>query len=294
MKESFSGGELVFVRGQIRNELTESIVYSKLAAMQPEGHNREVLAQIGRDEQSHAKRLSELIGEGGSPRRFKAAWNVLMARFCGLTFGLKLMENGEGSAGGKYRRFSAGHPELAQIAKDEDAHEVMLLDMLDDDLLNYMGAIVLGLNDALVELTGALAGFTFALANPRQIAVTGLITGLAAAMSMSASAFLSAEADVSAGASEKHPGKTAVYTGITYAITVAILIAPYLILPNSRVALAVMLASAVAIIAVFNFYLSVAKNTGFRKNFLRMVAISMLVSAVSFGIGYVLDRTIGA
>ena len=50
--------------------------------------------------------------------------------------------------------------------------------------LEYMGSVVLGLNDALVEFTGALAGFTLALSDSRLTALTGSITGIAAALSI--------------------------------------------------------------------------------------------------------------
>jgi VIT1/CCC1 family predicted Fe2+/Mn2+ transporter len=202
------------------------------------------------------------------------------------------MEKGEGRAGDAYRLFSKDLPELIKLAEDEDAHESALLTLLDDERLTYMGAIVLGLNDALVELTGALAGFTFALNGSRLIAMTGLITGLAAAMSMAASAFLSARAD--GDTNDRHPGKTACYTGIAYVCTVVVLILPYLLLSNVKVALAIMLASALGIIALFNFYLSVAKDAPFRKSFLLMAGISTFVAAVSFGIGFVLNHTLGA
>ena len=43
------------------------------------------------------------------------------------------------------------------------SHEQALIAMIDDERLQYISSMVLGINDALVELTGALAGFTFAL-----------------------------------------------------------------------------------------------------------------------------------
>lgn len=61
--------------------------------------------------------------------------------------------------------------------------------------LSYMSSVVLGLNDALVEFTGALAGFTLALNEPRLVALTGSITGVAAALSMAASEYLSTKSD---------------------------------------------------------------------------------------------------
>jgi len=291
MTHAFSDAQRAILRSQLRNELTEAIVYGDLARRHPEGHNRELLARIAADEHGHAQQLSGLLGEEAQPRRFKAARVIFISRLLGLTFGLKLMEKGEGRAGDAYRAFPGVSPELIRIAGEEDAHEAALLSLLDDERLNYMGAIVLGLNDALVELTGALAGFTFALNGSRLIAMTGLITGLAAAMSMAASAFLSARTDGDAKA--RHPGKTACYTGIAYVCTVIILVLPYLLLPNVKAALAVMLASALGIIALFNVYLSVAKDAPFRKSFLEMAGISTFVAAVSFGIGFLLNHTLG-
>ena len=58
--------------------------------------------------------------------------------------------------------------------------------------------MVLGLNDALVEFTGALAGYTFALQNTLLVAMTGLITGVAASLSMATSEYLSTKSEENA------------------------------------------------------------------------------------------------
>ena len=291
MKPDLTEAQRKVLRCQLRNELTEAVVYTSLAQRQPAGRNRELLERIAVDERNHARQLATLLNEEGAPNTLRATRDILVARVFGLTFGLKIMENRESRAGDSYRSLSGIIPELERIADDEDAHETALLAMLDDERLNYMGAIVLGLNDALVELTGALAGYTFALNGSRLIAMTGLITGLAAAMSMAASAFLQARAD--GNASDRHPGKTACYTGIAYVCTVSILILPYLLLSNVKLSLAIMLASALVIIALFNFYLSVAKDAPFRRSFLEMAGLSTGVAAISFGIGYVLNHTMG-
>jgi VIT1/CCC1 family predicted Fe2+/Mn2+ transporter len=172
---------------------------------------------------------------------------------------------------------------------EEQQHEAELLEMLDEERLRYIGSIVLGLNDALVELTGALAGLTLALQNTSLIAMTGLITGLAAALSMGASEYLSTKSEEST----QNPIRASLYTGGAYVITVVILILPYLIFANYYLALAFTLAAAILIIASFNYYLSVAKDLSFRKRFLEMAAISLGVTLVSFGIGFVIRSFLG-
>ena len=279
---------------QLRNELTEAAIYERLSKMEKDSGNRGILERISADEMSHAKLIAAIVSENVKPCSFKIHWTVFCARVLGLTFVLRLMEKGEHNAGGTYRTIIDAYPQLSLIAEDEDRHEAELIGMLNDERLNNMGSIVLGLNDALVELTGALAGFTFALGSPAKIAKLGLITGFAAAMSMAASAFLSARADAQAGGekSSEEEGngalRSALYTGIAYVVTVLLLTAPYALLPSATVALAVMLLVALSIIAFFNFYLSVARDVSFKRGFFVMAGISTFVALVSYGFGYLL------
>jgi VIT1/CCC1 family predicted Fe2+/Mn2+ transporter len=142
--------------------------------------------------------------------------------------------------------------------------------------------MVLGLNDALVELTGSLAGFTFAMQNTRLIALSGLIIGISATFSMASSEFLAARSEGRTDAL-----KSCTYTGIAYLLTVVALIAPYLILPSSQymAALISMLVIVVLIIAGFTFYTSVAQDQPFKSRFWEMALISVGVAVVSFFVG---------
>ena len=106
-----------------------------------------------------------------------------LVRLLGLTFTVRRMEQDETASAEVYARY----PDMAdfvQMARDEERHEQELIGMINEERLEYMGSVVLGLNDALVEFTGALAGFTLALGDSRLIALTGSITGIAAALSM--------------------------------------------------------------------------------------------------------------
>ncbi|MBN1113912.1 MAG: VIT1/CCC1 transporter family protein, partial [Oligoflexia bacterium] len=199
---------------------------------------------------------------------------------------VKLMEMGEESAQKNYRSVADRFPELLSVAEEEDQHEAMLLEAFDEERLRYVGSMVLGLNDALVELTGALAGFTLALQNTKLIATTGLITGIAASLSMAASEYLSTKSE----GAEKNAVSASIYTGIAYVFTVVILIFPFLFFSNPFVALFFTLFFVVLIIFVFTFYISVAKSLPFKHRFLEMVAISIGVAVISFGIGFIVKN----
>lgn len=160
--------------------------------------------------------------------------------------------------------------------------------MMNEERLEYMGSVVLGLNDALVELTGALAGFTFALQNSRIIGVLGLITGIAASLSMGASEYLSSKHE-----QQKKAGKAAGYTAIAYIVTVMFLIFPFLFLNDPFLSLILTVLIAIGIIAVFNYYVAVAKDFSFKKRFIEMAGISLGVAGASFLIGMLVKTTLG-
>jgi VIT1/CCC1 family predicted Fe2+/Mn2+ transporter len=273
-----------------QTEITEHHVYQRLAATLPEGENRRVLENIARDEYRHAQLWAKHTGQEVSPRNIIVLLYYWMGRLLGLTFSIKLMERGEQEAEAAYEQLTPIIPEAEQIAREEDSHEHALIGMLDEERLQYTGSMVLGLNDALVELTGALAGLTLALQNTRLIAMTGLITGVAAAMSMASSSYLSTRSE---DGHNKNPLKASVYTGIAYLFTVALLIAPYLLLANYYLCLGCTLAIAVLIIAGFNYYICVARDLPFRHRFLEMSGLSFGVAGISFLIGFVVRRVLG-
>ncbi len=199
------------------------------------------------------------------------------------------MERGEESAQGEYWKLKGTIPEAEKIIRDEGEHEAALTEMLEEERLQYISSIVLGLNDALVELTGALAGLTLALQNSRLIVLTASVTGFAAALSMGASGYLSTKAEES----DKDPLRSSLYTGLTYLITVVILILPFLLLQNIFLCLALSILLAAAIIAFYNYYVSVASNVSFKERFMEMALLSLGIAGISFAVGYVLRSFLG-
>lgn len=264
-----------------RNEITEHIIYKKLAARTGHFGNKKVLEDISADELKHYRFWKDVTHQDIKPNKVKVLFYYLVARFLGLNFGIRLMERGEEAAQDVYGELEATyHQKIGEIIKDEERHEKELLELIDKDELKYTGSIILGLNDALVELTGVLAGFTLALQNTQLIAVVGFITGIAATLSMSASGYLSSKEEAS-----KNPVKSSLYTGLAYLFTVILLVLPYLLFKNPYLCLAVVLGIVIIIIFTFNFYISVAKELSFKKRFLEMVIISLGVAVLNFFIG---------
>ena len=265
-----------------REEVTGHILYGILAKREKNPENRALLERFSRDEETHAEIWGRYSGRKAPPKRLKIWFYSFVGFFLGFTFVLKLMEKDEALTVGDYSRLVADIPEMKEVIRQEEEHEGKLQSLMDEERLRYVGSMVLGLNDALVELTGTLAGLTFALQDNRLVALAGIITGASATLSMAASNYLAERADDKADAF-----KSSLYTGIAYLVTVVCLVLPYLLLPRHMYggALAVMLAVVILIILFFNYYVSVAKSLPFWRRFGEMAGISLGVAVISFGIG---------
>jgi vacuolar iron transporter family protein len=271
-----------------QNEIDAFHIYSSLAEKSKKNQNETILQSIATDEKRHYDLLKQYTKRELKPKKLKIFFFIFLSRLLGFTFALKLLENAEQNAQDTYKRIGESYPKLKQITRDEENHERELIDMMNEDRLSYIGSVVLGLNDALVELTGALAGFTFALQNSQIIGVLGLITGISASLSMGASEYLSASHE-----KQKNAGKAAGYTATAYVITVFLLILPFLLISEAFISLIITLLIAILIIAMFNYYVAVAKDFSFKKRFFKMAGISLGVAGVSFLIGILVKLTLG-
>ena len=290
MPHSVSEKALAVIKKMQQNEQTESAIYEKIAAFAKGEENKQTLLRLSREEKAHYEIWKKYSGTEMQPQKGKVMWFTFIARTLGFTFAVKLMERGEENAQEEYQLLAQEVEESVHIRQQEEEHEHALLGMLDEETLQYVGSMVLGLNDALVELTGSLAGFAFALQNNRLIALSGLIVRISATFSMASSEFLAARSEGRSAAL-----KSCSYTGIAYLVTVVLLIAPYLLLGPGQylAALFCMLAVVVQIIAGFTYYTSVAQDQPFKSRFLEMAGISISVAVVSFVVGILAKRFLG-
>lgn len=290
MKNIISEKAFGIIKKMQQNELTESVIYGEIAKFAKGEENKKTLLRLAAEERSHYEIWKKYTGLEMKPEKLKVLKFKLFAKILGFTFAVKLMENGEECAQAEYDLLAEEVEESKKIRSEENEHEAALLEMLDEERMQYVGSMVLGMNDALVELTGSLAGFTFAMQNTRLIALSGLIMGISATFSMASSEFLAAKSE---GRSDAM--KSCTYTGIAYLITVAVLILPYLIFSNTQYlsALICMLIAVILIIAGFTYYISVAKGQRFKPRFLEMSSISIGVAAVSFLVGVLAKKFLG-
>jgi VIT1/CCC1 family predicted Fe2+/Mn2+ transporter len=270
-----------------KGEITEHVIYNRLASSVKNPRNRNILQRIAKDELGHHDRWQEYTGEKASPSRLKIWLYYIISRLFGLTFGIKLMEEGEEKAQLAYAEIAQFVPEASEIANDEHRHERELIRLIDEERLLYAADVVRGLNVALVELTGTLAGLTLALPDSGLIILAGLITGAAMVLSVASTEYLGAKS----GTGGRSPLKAVLYGSAANIITFVLLLFPYFIFSNVYIALGVMIFNAIVVVFLFSFYISVAREISFRRRFSEMALASFGVAALAFLIGY-LARTL--
>jgi VIT1/CCC1 family predicted Fe2+/Mn2+ transporter len=291
--KKLSDAEIIELKKAQQDELVGMEVYGRLAKLVEDPHNAKILKQIAEDEKRHANIFKKYTGKALKVSKLRVLFYVLVSRIFGLTFGVKLQERNKVAAQKKYTQILNAIPEMKEVIEAEEKHETKLINLINKEKLSYMSSVLLGLNDALVELTGALAGFTLSIQNSKIIALMGLITGISASLSLSASEYLSIKSEADPEEVQQRAAKSALYTGIAYILTVIALVIPYFLIVNYVASLIVTIVIAITIIFVFNFYISVANDYNFKRRFIEMAVISISVATLSFIIGYLVKTFLG-
>lgn len=277
-----------------RNEYRDYIVYKTLAEKERVPEFKKILEELTAQEWADYQfwlKFSKQKSFSVSPL---IVWKfILMRKVLGLTFIAKFLEAAERKTIDAYNEFlKIVEPELAaqikKIVEHEEEHEDKFIGQIKEEKVQFIGSIVLGLNDGLIELTGALVGFSFALANPKIVAMSGLITGIAASFSMAASSFMQARYEPG-----KNPKKAAFYTGLTYILVVLILAAPFLIFSSIFTALIFLAISIFLIITSASYYTSILFNRKFLRQISEMAVLSIGVAVLTFIIGLIFRSVFG-
>jgi VIT1/CCC1 family predicted Fe2+/Mn2+ transporter len=284
-----------------RDELLDHLIYDALARRQRDPENRRLLDGFAAQEREHSEFWARLAGERPAEvraSRLRFGGLLLLSRLLGFAFTIRQLERGEEETLERYERIlsdglldETDAARLRQILEEERAHEREMEGRMSDERVAYLGSAVLGLNDALIELTGGLTGLVSSINDPVVIGFSGLVVGLAASMSMAASNFLSVGMSAQPEGDEQRPAKSALYTGVAYLVVVLALVAPFFVVER-QIALAVMWVIAVGIIAGFSYYSSVVLEGSFVKSFLQMLALGLGIAIVTFAFGRIISSAL--
>ncbi|WP_048147753.1 VIT1/CCC1 transporter family protein [Palaeococcus ferrophilus] len=187
------------------DEYQDSVLYARLAKGEKDETLKREFLRLSKIESKHASFWHEFLTKrNASPPRVKVGrLRVLSIRVLRKLLGpgavASLLEMGENSAVEKYFEFltnfeleEAERRALSEVILDELEHEHFFAETKRRFHTENIRDFVLGMNDGLVELLGAVTGLSAVyVSTPRIVGISGLIVGVAGALSMAIGAFIS-------------------------------------------------------------------------------------------------------
>jgi len=279
----------------ISDEYADFTLYDRLAKRV--AHNTsfaEALRQLSVTEKKHYEFWRRYIpDEKPKFSRAKLYLILLLHTIFGITFAVRYLERHESVVIKQYKSVADIIPTedrdtFKEIIAEEEQHEKAFRERVQSAAVNYISFVVLGLADALVEITGIHAG-SLGIYNSTEIAgIAGIIAGGAASLAMASAAFAQAKQGFQGSAR-----LSAIYTGVSYFVTAVALATPYFLTRVMLNALSVSLFVAVIILALATYYSSVISFKPFRRDFIEILLIMFGVTVALFFFGEFIRQITG-
>ncbi len=280
---------------RMSDEYNDSVLYARLSKTVPASSPfAEVLAQLSATENKHFE-FWKRYAPGATPKleRLKLYWVLFLRRVLGLTFAARYLDRHESSVVKDYTGLAALIPQsdraaFDEMVADEREHEKAFEKRIESSAISYISFVVLGLADALVEITGIHAGSLGIYARTEYAGLAGVVAGAAASLAMASAAFAQAKQGFQGSAR-----MSALYTGVSYFITAIILATPYFLTRVMVYALASSLTLAVLILAATSYYSAVISDKPFKHDFIVILLIMLGVTVALYVFGYVIRLSTG-
>ena len=274
-------------RVRMSDEFSDFTLYDRLArTVKPDSPYAGVLKTLSATEKGHFEFWKKYVPDA-DPKlaRLKLYWILFLRRFFGLTFATRYLDRHETNVIQIYQGLArlipeADRPAFDAMVADEKEHEKAFAMKVESSAVRYISFVVLGLADALVEISGIHAGWLGVFEQTEIAGLAGVIAGGAASLAMASAAFAQAKQGFQGSAR-----LSAVYTGVSYFVTAVMLATPYFLTSSMLTALFASLTLAVAILAVTTWYSIVIQQKFFLRDFVEILAILFATTIVVFLLG---------
>lgn len=278
------------------DEYTDWRVYKALAKVEWNKARRDVLNRLSETERRHFEFWLKFLRSyrPSLKARVYPYLLTLLRLLFGATFAVKLLERGEEKAAERYKmaldlmETPEDKKALEQIIEDELDHEEAFVKQLDEAIVKYMSALVLGMADAIIEITGTHAGALGTTSSTIITGVVGLVVGVSAAISMASASYLQTKHETG-----KSPTVAALVTGVGYVVAAALMSLPYFLVDNIYAAFGASLAVSVMLAMMFTYQGSVYTGASFSREFAQTVGLLLGVAVLAYFMGDALSSAFG-
>jgi vacuolar iron transporter family protein len=275
-----------------KTEYNEYIVYNRLAKRGRSG--KDVYPKLSKMEYSHYEFWSKYC-PGYTPKvnRLNLFFMLFIRTIFGATFAFKYLERNETSAVKRYESIRRLIPEpdrdrFEQIVLDEKEHESALGTEIQGSYVKYISFVILGLADAIVEISGIHAGSLGIYRTTELTGLAGIVAGAAASLAMASAAYAQAKQGFQGSASI-----SAVATGVSYFVNAVILATPYFVTKVQLNAIVISVILATLIIAFTSYYNSVVTSSNFKRDFSELAGVMLGATVALYAFGTLIRSVFG-
>jgi vacuolar iron transporter family protein len=277
-----------------RDEYTDGRVYDMLSRHEKNQSFKKALEDLAHGEQSHYEFWKAYAPETTvKVHRLKVYFTLLLRLTLGLTFTMKFLERHEDALHERYRQMLTSIPaadkaRFEAMMEEEEHQESLLMGEIHEGRVKYMSFIVLGLADAVVEISGIHAG-SLGIYNRTELAgLAGVVAGMAASIAMASAAYAQAKQGFEGSAKW-----SAIYTGVSYMFTAIFLALPYFLTVNMYTALGASLIVGVALVAMMTYYDTVISARKFKRQFAEIAGIILAATLALYIAGTLIRQILG-
>jgi VIT1/CCC1 family predicted Fe2+/Mn2+ transporter len=279
------------------DEYTDYLVYKRLSesSRTKDPKMKEILTTLSATEYRHYQFWKKYMPPNSkvAPSSTTIYLTLFLRLIFGYSFAIKYLEKHETSVIKKYRSVKDSIPEADQrqfdeMVRDEEEHENTFMEQMQGRYLKYISFIILGLADAIVEISGIHAGSLGIYHSTEITGLAGIVAGAAASIAMASAAYAQAKQGFQGSAAI-----SAVFTGVSYFINAIVLAAPYFFTSSQEIAIGVSIILAIFIIAFVSYYNSVVSQSHFLRDFGELAGIMLGASAALFLFGLLIRSVFG-
>ena len=272
----------------MKDEAKDRAIYEALAKAYRGSNHRytETFRTLAATEQKHYDFWKGYAGgREAKPSRLATFFILNLRLLMGTTFAIRFLERHEANTIARYRAIAPLIPEdgrgaFQDIIADEMSNERSLRDRVEGPFVKYISFVILGLADAIVEISGIHAGSLGIYNSTELTGMAGIVAGAAASIAMASAAYAQAKQGFRGSAPV-----SASFTGASYFVSAAILAGPYFLTGAMVTAMAVSLTFGIVMVMAATYYNSVVSGKRFIKDFAELVAIMLAATAALYLFG---------
>jgi VIT1/CCC1 family predicted Fe2+/Mn2+ transporter len=284
-------------------ERFHELTFSRLSKMERDRETKLILERLSKVEGKHTAIWQKMIGasepKNSTLTNFEVSLVVALRRLIGVALTVKIFERMEYNAEVHLDRIveregaTKTEKALMEELEDKDEEEEDPLQrriIMRGGVLKNIRDVIFGMNDGLVEVLAAVAGFGAALQTSSLVLIAGFIVAVSGTLSMSAGAYLSTNYEKTIHEDDgtkagESASKSAYYVGLFYFIGAIFPVLPFAFGMSSYSGIAASAVVTIFVLVLVSTLMAIISDVSITKSVAKTLAISLCAIVVTVLLG---------